>query len=172
MKQPRRETAPNRGAETPPVEPRPLHATRPAVPTLPEDREGFLAVLRRRVRETADRQRDGLHYRHPDPATLWSTVDSYRLWERRPGDGDFGVIRVGLGPQTLATPLVPPVTPPMDDLEPMTAGALRPADDEFAALFAEFIVEASGGADEPIDRRVFEIVDGHLVEFSGSATHA
>jgi len=54
----------------------------------------------------------------------------------------------------------------------LTAGALRPGDDEFAALFAEFIVEASGGADEPIDRRVFEIVDGHLVEFSGSATHA
>ena len=54
----------------------------------------------------------------------------------------------------------------------LTAGALRPGDDEFAALFAEFIVEASGGADEPIDRRVFEIVDGHLVEFSGSASLA
>jgi DNA segregation ATPase FtsK/SpoIIIE, S-DNA-T family len=84
-----------------------------------------LAVLRRRVRETADRQRDGLHYRHPDPASLWSTVDSYRLWERRPGDGDFGVVRVGLGPQTLATPLVPPVTAPFEELEPMTAGSVR-----------------------------------------------
>ena len=30
-----------------------------------------------------------------------------------------------LGPQTLATPLVPPVTRPLEDLEPMTAGALR-----------------------------------------------
>ncbi len=84
-----------------------------------------LAVLRRRVRETADKQRDGLHYRHPDPVRLWSTVDSYRLWERRPGDGDFGVVRVGLGPQTLATPLVPPVTAPFEELEPMTAGAVR-----------------------------------------------
>ena len=37
----------------------------------------------------------------------------------------------------------------------------------FAAMFAEFVVEQSGGADEPIDRRVFEIVDGRLVEFSG-----
>ena len=49
----------------------------------------------------------------------------------------------------------------------MTAGSLRPGDEDFAALFAEFIVEHSGGADEPIDRRVFELVDGRLVEFSG-----
>jgi hypothetical protein len=49
----------------------------------------------------------------------------------------------------------------------LTAGALRPGDDEFATLLAEFIIEQSGGADEPIDRRVFELVDGRLVEFSG-----
>jgi len=49
----------------------------------------------------------------------------------------------------------------------MTAGSLRPGDDDFATLFAEFIIEHSGGADEPIDRRVFELVDGRLVEFSG-----
>ena len=49
----------------------------------------------------------------------------------------------------------------------MTAGSLRPGDDDFATLFAEFVVEQSGGADEPIDRRVFELVDGRLVEFSG-----
>ena len=48
----------------------------------------------------------------------------------------------------------------------LIAGRLRPGDEEFAALFAEFVVEQSGGADEPIDRRVFELVDGHLVEFS------
>lgn len=50
----------------------------------------------------------------------------------------------------------------------MTAGSLRPGDDDFATLLAEFIVEQSGGADEPIDRRVFELVDGRLVEFSGT----
>ena len=49
----------------------------------------------------------------------------------------------------------------------MTAGSLRPGDADFATLFAEFIVEHSGGADEPIDRRVFELVDGRLVEFAG-----
>jgi S-DNA-T family DNA segregation ATPase FtsK/SpoIIIE len=84
-----------------------------------------LAGLRRRVRETAQRQRAGLHYRHPDPHTLWSAIDSYRLWERRPDDSDFAVVRVAVGPQTLATPLIAPVTRPLEDLEPMTAGALR-----------------------------------------------
>ncbi|MFC0030697.1 type VII secretion protein EccCa [Micromonospora chaiyaphumensis] len=84
-----------------------------------------LAALRRRVRETAGAQRAGLYYRHPDPGRLWSTVDSHRVWERRPGDPDFAVVRVGVGPQTLATPLLPPVTRPLDELEPMTAGALR-----------------------------------------------
>ena len=49
----------------------------------------------------------------------------------------------------------------------LTAGSLRAGDDDFAALLAEFIVETSGGADEPIDRRVFELVDGRLIEFAG-----
>jgi hypothetical protein len=49
----------------------------------------------------------------------------------------------------------------------MTAGSLRPDDADFATLFADFIVEHSGGADEPIDRRVFELVDGRLVDFAG-----
>lgn len=50
----------------------------------------------------------------------------------------------------------------------LTAATLRPDDPEFAELFAEFIVEHSGGADEPIDRRVFEIVEGRLVPFGGA----
>jgi hypothetical protein len=54
----------------------------------------------------------------------------------------------------------------------LVAGTLRPGDDEFAALFADFVVEHSGGADEPIDRRVFELVDGRLVEFAGAPTPA
>jgi hypothetical protein len=49
----------------------------------------------------------------------------------------------------------------------LTAASLQSGDEGFAAMFAEFIVEQSGGADEPIDRRVFEIVDGRLVEFTG-----
>src|SRR5205814_1019782 len=44
----------------------------------------YLAGLRRMARDTLARQRTGLFYRHPDPVRLWSTVDSHRLWERRP----------------------------------------------------------------------------------------
>ena len=55
----------------------------------------------------------------------------------------------------------------LPDRHLLTAGSLRPDDDDFAALFADFVVEQSGGADEPIDRRVFELVDGRLVEFAG-----
>ncbi len=48
----------------------------------------------------------------------------------------------------------------------LAAATLRPDDPDFAQLFADFVIEQSGGADEPIDRRVFEIVDGRLVEFA------
>lgn len=49
----------------------------------------------------------------------------------------------------------------------LVAGSLMPDDPEFARLFGEFVLEHSGGADEPIDRRVFELVGGELVPFTG-----
>jgi hypothetical protein len=49
----------------------------------------------------------------------------------------------------------------------LVAATLRPDDAGFAALFGEFVLEESGDADEPVDRRLFEIVDGRLVEFAG-----
>ena len=48
----------------------------------------------------------------------------------------------------------------------LVATTLRPDDAGFAAMFSEFVIEQSGGADEPVDRRLFELVDGRLVEFS------
>ena len=48
----------------------------------------------------------------------------------------------------------------------LVAATLRPDDAGFAAMFSEFVIEQSGGADEPVDRRLFELVDGRLVEFS------
>jgi hypothetical protein len=50
----------------------------------------------------------------------------------------------------------------LPDRDLLVAGAVPAGDTEFAALFSEFLVEQSGGADEPIDRRVFELVDGEL----------
>jgi len=49
----------------------------------------------------------------------------------------------------------------------LVAATLRADDPGFAELFGEFVIEQSGGADEPVDRRLFEIVDGRLVEFAG-----
>ena len=84
-----------------------------------------LALHRRKARRTALQQCQAMLYRHPEPASLWATATSYRLWERRRTDADFGVIRVGAGPQELATPIIPPQTRPLDDLEPVCASALR-----------------------------------------------
>jgi len=50
----------------------------------------------------------------------------------------------------------------LPDRDLLVAGSVRPGDEDFATLFADFVVEQSGGADEPIDRRVFELVDGEL----------
>jgi DNA segregation ATPase FtsK/SpoIIIE, S-DNA-T family len=84
-----------------------------------------LAQLRAQVRSTIRQQREAIHYRHPDPAALWSSTSGGRLWERRRGDADFGVVRIGVGAQEVATRLIPPQTRPVDELEPLCAVALR-----------------------------------------------
>jgi DNA segregation ATPase FtsK/SpoIIIE, S-DNA-T family len=117
-----------------------------------------LSQLRAQVRQTIARQRDAIHYRHPEPDALWSTVSSGRLWERRRGDVDFGVVRIGLGPQEIATPLVPPQTRPVDELEPLCAVALRKfvttysvvPDLPVAIALREFSHVYLRGADEPV----------------------
>ncbi|WP_433240998.1 type VII secretion protein EccCa [Actinomadura nitritigenes] len=85
----------------------------------------YLSQVRRRVRRAAEQQRESLEWNSPDPDSLWSLVMSARIWERRPSDADFGNVRIGAGPQKLAVQLIPPETKPIEDLEPMTAGALR-----------------------------------------------
>ncbi|MFJ6842113.1 type VII secretion protein EccCa [Streptomyces griseoluteus] len=86
----------------------------------------YLAQTRRTVRRTALRQRDAQLYLHPAPEQLWSLVaEGSRVWERRVADQDFGQVRIGLGPQQLATPLVAPQTAPVDELEPLCAGAMQ-----------------------------------------------
>ncbi len=85
----------------------------------------YLDQVRARVRAAAGRQREALEWSGPDPRTLWSVAMSRRLWERRPADEDFGQVRIGRGRQRLALELVAPETKPVEDLEPMCAGALR-----------------------------------------------
>ncbi|GHE14693.1 type VII secretion protein EccCa [Klenkia taihuensis] len=93
-----------------------------------EARRGYLrhlALHRQKVRANAVQQRRAMLYRHPDPDQLWVTAASHRLWERRRDHADFGVVRIGIGPLALATPIVPPQTRPLDELEPLAAAALR-----------------------------------------------
>ncbi|KUL37394.1 secretion protein EccC [Streptomyces sp. NRRL F-4489] len=86
----------------------------------------YLAQKRKEVRRTARRQRDAQLFIHPDPSQLWSIVaEGKRVWERRANDPDFAQVRLGLGPQQLATPLRAPETAPVDELEPLTAHAMK-----------------------------------------------
>ena len=55
----------------------------------------------------------------------------------------------------------------LPDRHLLLAGALRPGDDDFAALIRDYVMEHSAEADEPIDRRVFELRGSDLVEFAG-----
>jgi S-DNA-T family DNA segregation ATPase FtsK/SpoIIIE len=89
------------------------------------DYQRYLGGLRQRVREIAETQRVTLAAAAPLPADLWAFVDRGRLWERRRSDPDFGQVRLGTGPQRLATPLRPPQTVPLEDLDPVSSTALR-----------------------------------------------
>ncbi|MGW4076694.1 type VII secretion protein EccCa, partial [Streptomyces asiaticus] len=86
----------------------------------------YLAKTRRMVQRTARAQRDAQFFLHPSPEQLWSLVaEGSRLWERRITDDDFVQVRIGLGPQELWTPLVAPETAPVEELEPLSAGAMQ-----------------------------------------------
>ncbi|MDP9792682.1 S-DNA-T family DNA segregation ATPase FtsK/SpoIIIE [Catenuloplanes nepalensis] len=92
------------------------------------DRRDYLRYLgqnRRRVRGYATRQRDSSLWRHPDPAALWTVAMTTRRWERRPTHPDFLEVRVGIGDQRLAVRISPMQTRPIEDLEPLSAMALR-----------------------------------------------
>ncbi|MEV4801963.1 type VII secretion protein EccCa [Nonomuraea sp. NPDC049421] len=85
----------------------------------------YLGQIRKRVRKAAIQQREALEWSGPAPDTLWWVAMGPRLWERRPRDDDFGTVRLGTGVQKLAVQLVPPDTKPVEDLDALTAGALR-----------------------------------------------
>jgi len=85
----------------------------------------YLTQVRRQVRRAAHQQRAAVEWNHPQPSQLWSVAMGPRLWERRAGHDDFAEVRIGVGVQRSALRLVPPQTPPVEDLEPLCASALR-----------------------------------------------
>ncbi|MFI9589416.1 type VII secretion protein EccCa [Nonomuraea sp. NPDC052265] len=85
----------------------------------------YLAQIRKKVRKAAIQQREALEWSGPAPDTLWWTAMGPRLWERRPRDEDFSTVRLGTGIQKLAIQLIPPDSKPVEDLDALSAGALR-----------------------------------------------
>ncbi len=86
----------------------------------------YLGQSRKRVRRAAEQQRAAQLWRHPDPDSLWCYPASRRMWERRSTDDDFGEVRVAVGAQQIRIRLqLKDDTKPVEDLEPMTAIALR-----------------------------------------------
>ena len=85
----------------------------------------YLAQVRKRVRRAAAQQGAALTWRHPEPEALWSVAASSRMWERRITDDDFAEVRIAVGPQRIVVRVIPPETKPVEDLEPMSAIALR-----------------------------------------------
>ncbi|GAA1753824.1 type VII secretion protein EccCa [Luedemannella helvata] len=94
----------------------------------------YLAGLRRTVRAAIVAQRTALAHHHPDPQALWSEAFGPRVWERRPTDRDFAVVRIGLGPQALGSELIAPDFDPTANLEPVTTGAVRRFLDAYAVV--------------------------------------
>ncbi|BBX06280.1 ESX-4 secretion system protein EccC4 [Mycolicibacterium aichiense] len=81
--------------------------------------------LAEHVRETVLSQRSTLREGHPDPAALWTLVGGPGMWARNDRDPDFCHVRVGVGRHRLARRIVVPPVGPTDELDPVTADALR-----------------------------------------------
>ncbi len=92
-------------------------------------RRDYLRYLSQVRREGAARGGGAAHghgvLRPGSPESLPSLVVAGRVWERTPADGDFLNVRFATGTQALALRLVPPETKPVEDLDPLCAGALR-----------------------------------------------
>jgi ESX secretion system protein EccC len=88
----------------------------------------YLGQVRRKVRAAAVAQRQALEWISPDPRALPALLidpELRRLWERRASSDDFAKVRIGTGTHRLAVRLVAPETKPVEDLDPLCAGALR-----------------------------------------------
>lgn len=85
----------------------------------------YLGQTRRNFAKTAEEQRASVAFRHPAPDSLWTVVGGVRMWERRPDAEDFGSVRLSVGRQQSAKRITPPESQPIEDLEPLTTGALR-----------------------------------------------
>lgn len=84
-----------------------------------------LDEVRDEVREAARKQWEHREHSHWAPAELVSVAGSPRMWERRPGDPEFGVVRLGTGRVELAMTIDKPQIAAASKIEPATGHALR-----------------------------------------------
>ncbi len=84
----------------------------------------YLARLRGEVADVREAQRAYWTWLHPTPSALWSLVGGRRMWERRPADEDYVEVRLGVGAKELASPLRPPQTGPINEIDPISAVAV------------------------------------------------
>src|SRR6185312_4676742 len=84
-----------------------------------------LDEVREEVADAAQKQWAHRAHSHPAPSQLMSVAGSPRMWERRPGDPEFGVARLGVGNVSLAMTIDKPQIPAASKIEPATGHALR-----------------------------------------------
>ncbi|MFV9634203.1 type VII secretion protein EccCa [Mycobacterium neumannii] len=85
----------------------------------------YLDGIDEEVVVTAVEQRRQQYSRHPAPESLWASAGNRRTARPDPGDDDFCCVRVGVGEQTLCTPLVEPDLGAVDDRDPVTVSAVH-----------------------------------------------
>jgi S-DNA-T family DNA segregation ATPase FtsK/SpoIIIE len=85
----------------------------------------YVDNLDQTIATKAQAQRRSLVWCHPEPRTLWTLAGGRRMWERRPGDPDFCLVRVGIGEVAPSTELTTPDLRGVDELDPVTTTALR-----------------------------------------------
>jgi DNA segregation ATPase FtsK/SpoIIIE, S-DNA-T family len=85
----------------------------------------YLGQMREKVSQAAVAQRKAVEWKHPAPPRLTSLITTRRMWERRVDHEDFLEARIGLGTQLPGVRLLTPRTKPVEDLEPLSALALR-----------------------------------------------
>ena len=85
----------------------------------------YLDELEDALDDAARTQGVAARWCHPDPRALWTLVGTARMWERRPGDADFGHVRVGLGDQPAVRAPVAPELPSSEPVDPVVDEALH-----------------------------------------------
>ncbi|GLD37974.1 type VII secretion protein EccC [Mycobacterium kiyosense] len=100
----------------------------------------YLSAVRREVTEIASAQYDSVIRSHPDPDELWTLAGGGRMWERRPDDPLFCVVRIGVGTVPLATPVVAAQGPAEQRCDPVSVEALRRFLDVHSSLEAPVVI--------------------------------